>query len=125
MIDGEVMNINKQILSYCPNFYKIINFKPLEDDKFFERLVKIYQSYIFKINVNNEQEVNTVKELDRAIGQYISDYIFRKELKHKILRVTISRDAKDILKEIISYIISIFNSYEEDTTRVIYISRWI
>ena len=26
------MSENKQILKYCPNFYKIINFNPLQED---------------------------------------------------------------------------------------------
>ena len=37
------MNKNKQILKYCPNFYKIINFDFFEDDHFTEKLIAIYE----------------------------------------------------------------------------------
>ena len=40
------MNINKKIIGYCKNFYKIINFKPYEEDVISDRLIKIYQNYM-------------------------------------------------------------------------------
>ena len=40
------MNDNKQILKYCPNFYKIINFNPISGDELSEKIIKIYQEYI-------------------------------------------------------------------------------
>lgn len=119
------MNINKQIISYCPNFYKIMNFTPYEDDFISEKLIKLYQKYIFKIDINNLEDINRVKQLDYVINKYIDDYLFRKEMQKQILTIKVRKDAKDILKEIINSIIKIFNNYEEYTTRVIYISRWI
>lgn len=118
-------NVNKQIISYCPNFYKIIDFKPLEEDPIYEKLVRLYQKYIFKIDVNNEDDINTVREIDKAVGQYINDYMFRKELQKELLNIKVRRDATDVLKDIIKSIIKIFNNYEEGTTRIIYVSRWI
>ena len=57
--------------------------------------------------------------------KYIDDYLFRKEMQKQIVQIRIKKDAKDILKEIIHSIIKIFDNYEEYTTRVIYISKWI
>lgn len=116
---------NKQIIAHCKNFYKIIDFEPIEKDGISDKLVRIYQSYIFNIDINNEDDVASIKELDRAIGKYIDDYCFRKEFKKEIVKVKIKRDGADILKEFIKSIIRIFNNYEEYTTKVIYISRWI
>ena len=36
------MDRNKQILNYCPNFYKIIEFTPYEEDKIGDKLIVIY-----------------------------------------------------------------------------------
>ena len=119
------MNINKQILSYCPHFYKIIDFKPYEEDAITQKLIKIYQQYIFRIDINNKDDVESVKKLDKILNAYIEDYQFRKELQVKIKEVKVRPDAKDILKEVIKSIIKIFNNYEEYTTRVIYVSKWI
>lgn len=122
MID---LNINKQIISYCPNFYKIINFTPYEDDKISDKLIRLYQKYIFKIDINNEEDIESVRQLDKALNKYIDDYTFRKEMQKQIFSLRVRKDAVDMLKEIINYIIKIFDNYEEYTTRVIYISKWI
>ena len=119
------MDRNKQILEFCPNFYKILEFTPYEDDKISGKLIKLYQKYIFEIDVNNEEDVESVKQLDHEISKYIDDYLFRKEMQKQIVNIKIRKDAKDILKEIIKSILKIFDNYEEYTTRVIYISRWI
>ena len=119
------MDRNKQILNYCPNFYKIIEFTPYEEDKIGDKLIAIYQKYIFKIDINNPEDIESVKQLDHVISKYIDDYMFRKEMQKQILNIKVRRDAKDILKEIIKSILKIFDNYEEYTTRVIYISRWI
>ena len=50
------MDRNKQILEFCPNFYKILEFTPYEDDKISGKLIKLYQKYIFEIDVNNEED---------------------------------------------------------------------
>ena len=122
MID---LNINKQIISYCPNFYKIIDFTPYEDDKISDKLIKLYQKYIFKIDINNEEDIESIRQLDKALNKYIDDYTFRKEMQKQIFSLRVRKDAVDMLKEIINYIIKIFDNYEEYTTRVIYISKWI
>ena len=119
------MNNNKQILRYCPNFYKIINFNPIEGDKLTEKIIELYKNYIFRIDVNNINEVNEIKELDSAIMKYINDYLFRKEVQDRIVNVKVKKDCTDIIKYFIDFIINIFTSYDEYTTRTIYISRWI
>ena len=119
------MYTNKQIISLCPNFYKIIEFSPYEDDIVSQKLVKLYQRYIFRIDINNPEDVESVINLDKVISKYIDDYLFRREMQKQILQIRVKKDAKDILKEIIRSIIKIFDNYEEYTTRVIYISKWI
>lgn len=119
------MNMNKQIIELCPNFYKIIRFNPYEDDIVSKKLIKLYQQYIFRIDMNNLEDIESVKQLDLVIGRYIDDYLFRKEIQREIMHIKVRKDAKDILREIINSIIKIFDRYEEDTTRKIYISKWI
>ena len=119
------MQTNKQIIGLCPNFYKIIEFSPYEDDIVSKKLIKLYQEYIFRIDINNPEDVESVINLDKVVSKYIDDYLFRKEMQKQILQIRVRKDAKDILKEIIRSILQIFDNYEEYTTRVIYISKWI
>ncbi len=119
------MNVNKEIIALCPNFYKIIEFTPYEDDIVSQKLIKLYQQYIFRIDINSEEDVECVKQIDHVVSKYIDDYLFRKQMQKEIPQIKVRKDAKDILKEIIKSIIKIFTNYEEYTTRVIYISKWI
>lgn len=117
--------MNREIIKHCPNFYKIMEFVPMENDSITKKILKIYQEYIFRIDLNNPEDVKMVQELDLVISKYIDDYIFRKAFQQQIVQVKIRRDVKDILKEMIKSIIKIFDKYEEDTTKIIYISHWI
>lgn len=119
------MDHNKAVLKYCPNFERIINFDYYEDDVVTERLIHIYENYIFKADIELEEEIKTVRELDRVMGRYIDDYAFRKEMQVEIFRVRVKKTCANVLKAIVESIIRIFERYEEGTTRNIYISRWI
>ena len=46
-------------------------------------------------------------------------------MQKQIVQIKVKKDETNILKAIIRSIIKIFDNYEEYTTRVIYISRWI
>lgn len=119
------MNKNKLILNNCPNFYRIVNFDYFEDDYITEKLINIYESYIFNIDITNSDEVKTVKKIDYVLGKYIDDYLFRRKMQSEIVNVKVKRSCTDILLAVVESIITIFNRYEEETTRNIYISRWI
>ena len=119
------MKRQKIVLKHCPHFYKILDFEIYEDDVISKKLIKLYQQYIFRIDINNPEDVESVINLDKVVSKYIDDYLFRREMQKQILQIKVKKDAKDILREIIHSIIKIFDNYEEYTTRVIYISKWI
>lgn len=119
------MNKNKLVLSNCPNFYRIVNFEYFEEDFVTEKLIKIYEDFIFKANIENQEEIHIVKKIDYVLGRYIDDYLFRRRMQKEIYRVKVKKESTNILQGIVLSIIQIFNHYEEDTIRNIYISRWI
>src|SRR5574344_3097307 len=119
------MNNNKLIIKYCPNFYKIVNFENSENDVLTNKLISIYREYIFHINIQNEDDLVRAKKIDSVVTKYIDDYSFRNELRKEFVNLRVSKEASNILKEFVDSIIKIFNNYENFTTRVIYVSRWI
>lgn len=119
-----VMNKNKMILQYCPNFYRIINFD-FEDDSLTDKLISVYRRFIFSIDIKDMKEVKTANQIDKILAKYIEDCQFRKEFKDGLMHFKISNSSSNILKSIVEGIISVFNKYEEGTTRKIYIARWI
>lgn len=119
------MENNKIILGYCPNFDRIINTDFLEDDSLSLQLVKIYRDFIFKIDVNNEEDIEIVSLLDKTMGKYVEDYFFRKTLQKEIFRKKVKNKNGDPVRTIVDAIIAIYKQTMEDQTRKIYISRWI
>ena len=119
------MNKNKLILQYCPNFYRIINFEYFEDDRLSERLISIYQKFIFAVNVVDENEIKQAAEIDKVLAKYIDDYRFRKEMKQGLCEIKVPKTTENVLSAIVEGMINIFKKYEEGTTRQIYLSRWI
>ncbi len=120
-----LLDTNKMVLNYCPNFDRIMNFDFYEGDIVTERLISIYEKFIFSIDIMEEENRKLVQEIDRVIGKYIDDYTFRKEMQTEIFRMKVKRTCSNILKAVVEGIIHIFEKYEEESTRNIYISRWI
>ena len=118
------MNISKDILKYCPNYYNIVNFNYKDNDVITSKLINIYKNYIFSIDLNNREEIDRVEELDRVLSNYIHDFLFRSTLQKEIVEVKVKKD-NNVLKSLVDIIIKIFSHYEEYTTRKIYISKWI
>ena len=118
------MKTNKEIISLCRNFYKIINYEYPAEDDITNKLITIYERYIFSIDITNKKEVAKVKEIDRIYAKYIDDYFFRKNLKKEIESVKTSKE-ENLLKAIIDAIIRISHKFEDGVTRNIYVSRWI
>ncbi len=119
------MNKNKIILKHCPNFYKIINFEYYEGDLISDKLIKIYQDYIFKVDINDEEALKDIENLDKIIARYFDDYYFRTEMQNGLKKIRVNINEKNILQIIIENIFKIFDKYEEGTTRKIYVTRWI
>ena len=113
------------VLRYCPNFNRIMNFDYYEEDIVTERLISIYEKFIFSWFINIYINERLIREIDRVIGKYIDDYAFRKEMQVEIFRVKVKKTCSNILQAVVEGIIRIFEKYEEDSTRNIYISRWI
>ncbi len=118
------MQNNKVILGYCPNFDKIVNTDFLEHDNVSLALVKIYRDFIFRIDIKNEMDIEKVKVLDKTMGKYVDDYFFRKIMQEQIIQTKVKKEG-NVLRTLVDLIISIFRRYEEDSTRKIYISKWI
>ena len=118
------MKNNKLVLNYCKNFERITNTDFLGDTLSLQ-LVKIYKDYIFNIDLTQEEEIENVIEIDKIMGRYIDDYLFRKTLKQELVKVRVKRSCGDIIRTIVENIIEIFHRVEFEQTRKIYISKWI
>ena len=120
-----VVDSQKEVLNYCPNFTRIVNFDYAKEDYISSRLVRVYKDYIFKANLKNSDDTKRVSSIDYVLGRYIDDYEFRKELCVEIKKVKVKKTCTDVLKAIVESILHIFDNYLENSTKKITIARWI
>lgn len=123
-MEGMLMNKNKIILGYCPNFYKIKNFEYDNEDYITDKLINVYEDYIFSINETDSNSIKKIKELDSILGKYISDYNFRKSIKSGVMNIRVKRGT-NIMECIVESLFDISSNYEDGYTRNIYFARWI
>ena len=106
---------NQEVLNYCPNFNRIINYKYNGDDLITDKL----------IDLSNNEDIKMVKNIDYVLNKYTEDYLFRKEMKHEIVNIKIKKSCSDILRAIVKNILNIFDNYLFNTTRKITLAKWI
>lgn len=116
---------NKVILKYCPDYYRIINEEFNEFDMMSDKIIQIYQNFIFSIDVTNKQEVKLITELNKSVVRYFDDMEFKTILTKTLLSLKVPKSSTDVIRIIINTIIKEFNKYMEGYTRNIYIPRWI
>lgn len=116
---------NKIILNYCKDYYRIINEEFTELDFMTSKLIQIYQSYIFSINVKNKSERKRIIALNEAVVRYFEDREFKKMLTNFLVSLKVSKKETNVLLYIVNAIIKEHEKYMEGLTRNLYIPRWI
>lgn len=119
------MKDKKKALSYCPNYYKIINEEFPEDDLVTGKLIQIYSEFIFNANINNKEDLNELERINEVMSKYFSNEEFRKELTKTIIEMKVKKDIDNILLYIVKCINKSYKKYLESYTRNLYIPRWI
>lgn len=116
---------NKIILKYCPDYYRIINEEFTESDYLTDKVIGIYQEYIFSVEISNKQLLKSVSNLNRAVARYIDDREFKTILNNFLVGLKVSKKENDVIGFIVRAIIDEYNKYMEGFTRNLYIPRWI
>ena len=118
------MNRNREVLKHCPHFYTIINFDYYSDDIVSEKLIEIYERYIFSVDISVLENVSKIEKLDTVLYKYISDFAFRDEIKKDIVNVKFQHNS-NILDAFVNAIIGMFENYEKMKLRRVPVTRWI
>lgn len=118
------MDKNREVLAHCPHFYTIINFEYYSDDLVSEKLIDIYERFIFSVDITDRENVEKIEKLDKVLFKYINDYCFREQVKSDMMTIKVKR-GDNILETIVSAILGFWDSYELLLTRKINITRWI
>lgn len=116
---------NKVILKYCPDYYRIINEEFSELDYMTDKIITIFQTYIFKINIKDKNELKRVSNLNKAVARYIDDREFKTMLTKALTSLKVSKKETDVIGVIVKAILNEYSKYMEGFTRNLYIPRWI
>lgn len=118
------MDKNREVLKHCPHFYTIINFEYYSDDLISEKLIDIYEKFIFSVDISSANNVIKIEKLDKMLYKYINDYCFREQVKTDMMRIRVQK-GENVLDTIVSAILGFFDSYEKTSIRKVQVTRWI
>ena len=116
---------NKIILKYCPDYFRIINEEFNDLDYMMDKVIGVYQTYIFSINVNNKADLKSVNSLNNAVARYIDDREFKKILNNFLVSLKVAKSETNVIGFIAKKIIQEYEKYMEGWTRNLYIPRWL
>lgn len=118
------MDKNKEVLKHCPHFYTITNFEYYSDDFVSEKLIDVYEKYIFNTDIRVQSNVQKIEKLDEVLFKYINDYAFRNQIRKDIVNIKVTR-GENLLDTIVNTILGLFEKYEKLLTRKVQMTRWI
>lgn len=116
---------NKIVLKYCKDYYRIINEEFSELDIMSDKVIQVYQSYIFSIDVKDKAAIKKVTDLNNAVARYFDDREFKTLLTNYLMGLKVSKKETNIMAYIADAIIREYEKYLEGYTRNLYISKWI
>lgn len=116
---------NKIIIKYCKDYYRIINERFSELDIMSDRVIQIYQTFIFSVEPRNKLELKRAIALNKAVTKYFEDREFKTELSNSLKVLKVPKETKNILLFIVNTILQKYSKYMEGYTRNLYIPRWI
>lgn len=119
------MKDKKKVLSYCPNYYKIINEEFFDDDLVTGKLIQIYSEFVFSANINSKETINELVGINEVMNKYFNNEDFRRELTKTITEMKVKKDIDNILLYIVKSLNKAYKKYLESYTRNLYIPRWI
>lgn len=116
---------NKIVLNYCKDYYRIINEEFSSIDIMSDKIIRIYQAFIFSIDVKNKSDIKKISELNKAVVRFFDDREFKKMLTNFLMSLKVSKKETDVMRYISEAIIKEYNKYMEGFTRNLYIPKWI
>jgi hypothetical protein len=104
------------INKYCPNYDNIVDHEYKKNDTITKHLINYYREFVFKAK---EEELNFLKKFDQALDGYLKSHTFHKKVQ------TYFGEIGNYEDDIISNLIKIYETNEEETLKEIKNTKWI
>jgi len=116
---------NKEVVNICKNYYKIVNADIFEGDKLTSNMIKMYEDYIFGMDIITKREKEKLVTVDKIMYKFIIDSRFKKEMLKELANIKVSNKVNNVVEFVMNKLIIFFEDYKDFYTRNIYIPRWI
>ncbi len=116
---------NKEVVSICKNYYDIKNSSVYEGDEVTLNIIKIYEDYIFGLDIITKREKEKMALIDKIMLKFISDNRFKKEMCEHLGSLRVNKGVTNLVEYVVSKMIVFFEDYKDIVTRNIYVPRWI
>lgn len=118
-------NKNKEIVEVCKNYYTIVNAEIYEGDEVTLNIIKLYEDFIFGMDIVTKREKEKLALIDRIMLKFITDNRFKKEMCDHLGSLRVSKGVHNLVEYVMNKMIVFFEDYKDIYTRNIYIPRWI
>lgn len=116
---------NKEVVGICKNYYKIINADIEEGDSVTVNLIRMYEDYLFGMEIVTKREKEMLENVDNIIYRYMTDSRFKKELVDVLSKMKVSTSVGNLVEYVMNKVMEFAEDYKDIYTRNIYIPRWI
>ncbi len=116
---------NKKIVEICKNYYKIVNSLLYEGDKITSNIIRIYEDYIFSLEIITKREIEKLQIVDKIMLKFVTDSKFKKEMCEYFSNLKVSKAVNNLVEYVMNKMIAFAEDYKDFYTRNIYIPRWI
>jgi len=116
---------NKKIVEICKNYYRIVNSLLYEGDKVTSNIIRMYEDYIFGLDIITKREVEKLQTVDKIMLKFVSDSKFKKEMCEYFSSLKVSKAVNNLVEYVMNKMVAFAEEYKDIYTRNIYIPRWI
>lgn len=116
---------NKEIVNICKNYYTIVNAEIYEGDEVTSNIIKLYEDYIFGMDIITKREKEKLVLIDRIMLKFITDSRFKKEMCDHLGSLRVSKGVTNLVEYVMNKMIAFFEDYKDMITRNIYVPKWI
>lgn len=109
----------KEVLVCCKNYDAIINFKYPSHDYITEKLISVYQEYLFQVDPTDFKMLNMAKQLDQVMQVYISTKSFYRFVQDSYVA------EEHLFFDEIADVIALYHDYIKEEMKSSNSTKWI
>jgi hypothetical protein len=117
--------MDERLKNVCKNYDIIVKCEFLDDDYFSQKLVSYYKQVVATVSLDDEGALKRLSKFDYVMKKYIEDYNFSKKLQNSIDVSTVVSSSFDYYDQVIEYVMSFSDTYDECKDEIVINTKWI